>query len=177
MRSLNQTWNEDEGTITKKPVVAILQRIEGAGMRSILNLQEVGRAVRKVFGIVELKIWYIAEDTPALDQVTLFHSADIIIATHSSQLTNLVFSRPGTFVIEIQPEIGEEYSFRDIGVAAGMNYYLLNKGHQYDKSRDQSKTPNSFSWRFWDYYVNITLLSEVLQTIKTANHRHHSWSV
>ncbi len=140
MRSLNQTWSEDEGTKREKPVVAILQRADGNGMRSILNLQEVGRAVRKVFGIVELKIWYIAEDTPAVEQATFFHSADVIITTHSSQLTNLVFSRSGTFVIEILPEIGQEYSFHNIGVAAGMNYYLLNKGHQYDKSRDHSKT-------------------------------------
>eukprot|EP01040_Poterioochromonas_malhamensis_P013667 gene13667-15062_t len=171
MRSLNQPWNEHEGTITENPVVAILQRADGNGMRSILNLQEVGRAVRKVFGIVELKIWYIAEDTPAVEQATLFHSADVIITTHSSQFTNLVFSRPGTYVIEIQPEIGQEYSFRNIGVAAGMNYYLLNKEHHYDKSRDQSKTDHSFTWRHWDYYVNITLLTETLKTIKqTINH-------
>lgn len=177
MHSLNHTWDRNERAICyeRKPTIAVLQRIEGFGSRSILNLIDVGRAVRKIFGIVELRIWYIAEDTSALEQATLFHSADIIIATHSSQLTNLVFSRPGTHVIEIQPEIAHEYSFRDLGLAAGMDYYLLNEGHQYDKTLDDGKSETSltFTWRLWDYYVNITMLSEALQTIKAKNL--HCW--
>eukprot|EP01040_Poterioochromonas_malhamensis_P009240 gene9240-10029_t len=176
MQSLNHSWEGKTNEITAKPIIAVLQRTEGSGPRSILNLAEVGREIRKIFGIVELKIWFIAEDTSAIDQVTYFNSADIIIATHSSQLTNLVFSRSGTSVIEIQPEVGEEYSFRNIGLAVGLDYYMLNKGHQYDKSRDpKSKKENSSSsisssWRLWDYHVNITMLSEALQTIKRKHH-------
>jgi hypothetical protein len=43
----------------------------------------------------------LLEDMPFLDQVRLLNESSVVISPHSTGLTNLVFCRPGTSVIEI----------------------------------------------------------------------------
>ena len=44
------------------------------------------------------------EDYSLVEQATLIHQAEIILAPHGAGLANLIFARPGTKVIEIVPE-------------------------------------------------------------------------
>ena len=41
------------------------------------------------------------DPTPSLnDTMTMFHSAVIIVAPHGAGLSNMLFSRPGTYILE-----------------------------------------------------------------------------
>lgn len=41
------------------------------------------------------------EDLSLIEQIVLFHNAEIIVAPHGAGLVNLLFARPGTKVIEL----------------------------------------------------------------------------
>ncbi len=56
-----------------------------------------------VFGLFEPYgfVAYNLEDLSVLEQVALFHNAEIIVGEHGAGLTNLVFAQPETKVVEI----------------------------------------------------------------------------
>ncbi len=67
-----------------------------AKTRHVLNEPEVMQALEpRGFEPVLL------EDLPFLEQVRLLNEASVVVSPHSTGLTNLVFCRPGTLVIEI----------------------------------------------------------------------------
>jgi hypothetical protein len=69
---------------------------ERSGTRRILNEQELVEALeREGFERV------FPEELPFVEQVRLFHEAEIVIGAHGSGLTNLVFCREATPVIEL----------------------------------------------------------------------------
>lgn len=67
-----------------------------AGHRRVLNEDMVMQVLERYgFKKVVLKTMSVA------DQVQLFYNADVVVAPHGAGLTNLVFCRPGTKVVEI----------------------------------------------------------------------------
>jgi capsular polysaccharide biosynthesis protein len=69
---------------------------EKAKTRHVLNERQLTQALEaRGFERVPL------EDLPFLEQVRLLNEASIVVSPHSTGLTNLVFCRPGTSVIEI----------------------------------------------------------------------------
>ena len=147
----------------RKLNVVIIQRIEGTmGLRKILNLDDVTRTTQNILNVTTIDMWFISSKTPAIEQARYFHSFDVLISPHSSQLTNLIFAKNGSYVIEIQPDVELERTFLDLGRLAGVNYYVLNSNHTYEKY--QYDEPHQ--WRYWDYYVNIKELSKILYSIK-----------
>jgi hypothetical protein len=151
----------------KKFLVAVLQRIDGSGLRKILNLGEVIWLTQSILNVSSVELWYIDGEMPAVDQARRFRSFDVLIATHSSQLTNLVFSRPGSSVIEIQPEHGAEPTFLHLGQQVGLRYHFLNKGHNYTKNGFPDE-----NWRQWDYTVNLDELASALHAISIEHSSH-----
>ncbi|WP_299697870.1 glycosyltransferase family 61 protein [Hydrocarboniphaga sp.] len=72
-----------------------------SGMRRILNEEELLPGLRKLgFNIV------MPAKLPLSAQISLFRSARIIVSAHGAGLTNLLFSEPGTRLVEIFPEGG-----------------------------------------------------------------------
>jgi len=65
-------------------------------IRRIKNEDEIFELFREQ-GFVRYKL----EDLSILEQVSLFHNANIIVGEHGAGLTNIVFAQPGTQVIEI----------------------------------------------------------------------------
>jgi hypothetical protein len=77
--------------------------IQGAGSsrRSVPNYNELVHAVTENgFNVINCSL----EGKSLAWQIALFESARIIIAQHGASLANLVFSKPGTSVLEIFPE-------------------------------------------------------------------------
>lgn len=69
------------------------------------------------------------------DEATLFGNADVIFAVHGSALHNVIFSRPGTKVVEIFPyEYFEASNFFIANYGQCDYYYLIG-----DKTTDLSK--------------------------------------
>ncbi|MEO6052654.1 MAG: glycosyltransferase family 61 protein [Chthoniobacterales bacterium] len=60
---------------------------------------------------------------PIADQIELFANADIVIAPHGASLTNVVFCKPGTAVIELfHPEYAH-WCYWYLAALSGLNYY------------------------------------------------------
>lgn len=57
------------------------------------------------------------------DQVALFNSASVIIGVHGGGLSNFVFCRPGTKVLEIYPDQYIRPIFLDIAEKSGLEYH------------------------------------------------------
>jgi hypothetical protein len=69
---------------------------EKARTRHVINERELLRAL-EARGFERV----LLEDLPFLEQVRLLNEAAIVVSPHSTGLTNLLFCRPGTSVIEI----------------------------------------------------------------------------
>lgn len=64
------------------------------------------------------------EDYTIMEQASIFSQADLIIAQHGAGLTNLVFARPGTMVIEIfQYHLDE--TFWILSQQLGLRHYCV----------------------------------------------------
>lgn len=90
-----------------------------AYQRKILNEDEVF-ALLEPLGFMR----YHLEDLGVLEQVLLFHSAEVIIAPHGAGLANLVFAQPNTQVIEIFQE-REDDTFWYLSQSLGIDHHCV----------------------------------------------------
>ena len=70
-----------------------------AGLRGMINEDEIF-ALFEPYGFKR----YCLQDRPVIEQIALFHGAEIVVAAHGASLTNLIFSQPNTTIIEIFQE-------------------------------------------------------------------------
>lgn len=88
--------------------------------RKALNEMEVIPVLQR-YGF---EICYLSKMT-IHEQSRLFNSARIVIGTHGAGLTNLVFCRPGTQVLELFPETFVLHPYYDISNKRGLHYDFL----------------------------------------------------
>lgn len=89
------------------------------GPRSIVNEREVLRALQPLgFRSFRLETLSLAE------QVALFHRAECVVGPHGAGLTNLLFCRSGTPVIEIGTPYRPWACFYEIAHHRGLDYHL-----------------------------------------------------
>jgi hypothetical protein len=148
---------------SKHMEVAILQRIDGNGMRRFINLDAVARTVQSVLRVSSLRILYIDGKTPPIDQAAAFCSVHLIISPHSSQLTNLIFSGPKIALIELQPPLERfDTSFKDLAHSLGFYYQVFgNEIYPRPKTEDE-RIDRMKIWRREDMIANITELHKAL---------------
>ncbi len=85
----------------------------GSERRSIPNFAELAAALDEKFGNV---LPVTLEGKTLLYQMALFSSVDLIVCQHGAALANLIWSRPGTRVIEIMPaDIAENHAYNAFG--------------------------------------------------------------
>jgi capsular polysaccharide biosynthesis protein len=103
--------------------------------RKVLNEQEVTRVLAsREFRVVSLATM------PVADQVRLFASAECIIAPHGASLTNLMFCRPGTQVVDIYPTRYMYPCFWHLSSYYGLRYfYLIGHGNRLSESEGIGK--------------------------------------
>jgi len=111
-----------------------------AGQRRILNEPELTGvlASRGFRGVV-------LEDLPLEKQIQLFASAEAVVAPHGAGLTNLVFCRPGTKVIEL---FSPNY--------VRIHYWLISNHVQLDYSYLVGEMPNQPDLP-WDGAADFTV--------------------
>jgi capsular polysaccharide biosynthesis protein len=65
------------------------------------------------------------EDLTVSEQVQLFEQADVLIAPHGASQTNLIYSRPGTTIIELFSPGWIHYLYWSMSAQLGIRYYYL----------------------------------------------------
>lgn len=109
--------------------------------RRVLNEDEVVVFLKK-FGFECIH----NEDLSIDEQIYLFQNATDIISCHGSQLTNIIFCKPGTKVCEIRHvthSIHYRKAFHDLSNGFGLDYYLLytDKGEPFiDEANNMIET-------------------------------------
>ena len=69
-------------------------------LRKVLNENEVKNfLIKKGFSIIALS------ELSFSDQINLFHNAKQIVGLHGAGFANLIFSKPGTFVLEFKSDV------------------------------------------------------------------------
>ena len=109
------------------PQVTLLYREN----RQILNRQSIIDWFKAVYRI-DVVVATTSETTSSADQVALFARTGLMLASHSSQVVNVVFSQPGSAVVEIAPEF---YNADFAEYAHGMGvFFQYALGGEVDKS-------------------------------------------
>ena len=91
---------------------------------------------------------YECEGKGVAEQARLFHSAEAIVAAHGAALTNLVFCKPGTTVLELFSPKYVNPCYRDTCVAANLRYAaVIGNGEDWEvvMGHDQPAAPISTS--------------------------------
>ena len=84
------------------------------------------------------------------EQIRLFREAQVVISPHGSGLANLVFSSPGTIVIELFPAANVDLFYR-LSTALKLNYFYV---------KDRNGNPTR--WVLDDYTINWEDLKKTL---------------
>jgi hypothetical protein len=154
---LRRTFVPSQGSVTLSTRRLYISR-RNAGYRRVLNEREVIRLLNQ-FGFEEVHF----ESLSMHEQAIAMLSAEAVIAPHGGGLSNLVFCRPATKVIEIfSPELVAGY-FWKLSNHLGLDYYyLLGKGQSAVSDPNYSQTWNSRS----DIVVD---LGDLRSTLTLAN--------
>jgi capsular polysaccharide biosynthesis protein len=83
------------------------------------------------------------------EQVNIFGSAEVVVGAHGAALTNLVFCRPGTQVVELFSPAYVNPCYRDLCVAAGLRHAaVIGNGEDWvlSERHDQPSAPITASW-------------------------------
>lgn len=106
--------------------VAAWKRTEGTALRRMTNMAQVKNLVADYTDIPLIVLNTHSKMLPR-DQISVFQSFDILISTHGSQLTNMVFGRENAVYIEVVA-VDNDKSF----VANGRSFakaYIYSVGH------------------------------------------------
>lgn len=147
--------------IVKPSPVGNLERIyisrRDAKHRKVLNESEVLRIVQ-TFGFREVTLSGLS----VADQVRLFHAAKIVIAPHGASLTNIMFCRPGTHVVDIYSPEYMYPCFWHISHYYGLRYhYLIGIGRRLEANEHIGLVGHVYT----DLTVDIGALTAMLRRL------------
>jgi hypothetical protein len=104
-----------------------------ARIRRVLNEDDVFDLF-KPFGFKR----YVLGSLSLLEQMSLFNGADIIVASHGAGLTNLIFSKPGTRVIEFF-QARPDATYWNLCQILGLNHTCI-KTVEFEKNHSMKNT-------------------------------------
>ena len=123
-----------------------LDRGEGHLINNIKNLHSLKDHYRLIINEDEIKSYLISkgfkiiksQDLSFLDQVDLFSNLDCIISLHGAGLTNLIFSKPKSKVIEIRTENNINNFPYELSKVLKLNYHSINLETVYETKATQN---------------------------------------
>jgi capsular polysaccharide biosynthesis protein len=86
-------------------------------LRQLINEDEVVERIRRE-GVEPVQM----EGLSLTEQIQILRDADLIIGPHGAGLTNIVFSNPGTKVIELMPSGAVNWCYRNLAAACRHDY-------------------------------------------------------
>jgi len=108
------------GKSPKQDKLIYIGRGDAMRNRRVLNEPELIKAMLKL----GFEVHFLASLSIA-GQVHLFNSARMVVASHGGGLSNLVYSEPGTMVLEFFPDNYVNHLFYDLCTKRGLKYRYL----------------------------------------------------
>jgi capsular polysaccharide biosynthesis protein len=121
--------------------------------RCILN-EDAFVGLLNQFGVKQI----ILEDYSLEEKMNLFNNADLIVGQQGAGLTNIVFCRPGTVVLEIVTDVLPSQYFQMFGELKGLDYFYL---------ASESVFNNHPIRPAYDCLVNLDLLEGFLSRVNS----------
>jgi hypothetical protein len=123
-----------------------LIKIAGSDRRSIVNHKELFASLKKYFknnSIINISTEYL----PIFDQYTLFNNSKIVIAQHGAVLSNIIFMKSKSLIIEIIPKskiVEEEDWFIPLTETCKIQHlqYIVEEAHSTIDIKDFKKFMN-----------------------------------
>ena len=116
----------------------------GARHRSLVHEEEISRKLaQRGFETLACEKLLLSEQAKA------FASAEVVVGAHGAALTNLVFCRPGTRVIELFSPSYVNPCYRDLCVAADLRHSaVIGNGRDWEVSirHNKASAPITASW-------------------------------
>lgn len=117
-------------------------KFSGSDKRSIPNFDQLVKSISNLNPIV-----YYLEDSSLEEQIKIFKDSDIIIAQHGASLSNIIFCKKNTFVVEICHqslidtflEIGIDL-YKDLSLQMNLKFFRIIQSHNHSEI-----DPNKFS--------------------------------
>lgn len=158
--------------------IGVLDRPE---TRSIANLNQLSKALLNGLEDVAVDVTWFSSGTPFIDQVQWFIQHDVIVLAHGAALTNAMFLRPSTIVVELfPPNYFPADFFSQLVRISGANLYQLYTGanltgvddtaleenYQRGKSdylENGQSMSNRHHWRNIDFEVPVSDVVKLIQ--------------
>lgn len=117
---LKSVFLEEKATEQAEKIERIYISRDNVANRRIINENEVIKFLNK-FGFKSVTL----ESMSVAEQASLLADAKVVVAPHGSGLTNIVFCRPGTKVIEIFSQNFVYHCYWLVSNLVGLEYYYL----------------------------------------------------
>ncbi|MEM1171470.1 MAG: tetratricopeptide repeat protein [Cyanobacteria bacterium P01_H01_bin.35] len=125
--------------------------------RRVINEEKVVNLLSQ-YGFITIEL----ETLSVWEQVTLFANAKVIVSPHGSGLTNIIFCKPGTSVIEFMSPNYIRHYYWVISQQLGLKYYyLMGEEYPYYPIR-QIMYPNPLTE---DIIINFSKLEKILSQV------------
>lgn len=128
--------------------------------RRIANFSAI-EPVLETFGIRPVSLGQL----PAAEQARLFHNAEIVVGAHGSDLSNILFCRPGTPVVVIENQFSVDHNLHigllKLAEVLGLSYHLF----QSTTTDDLTEGLSIIHMINRDYIVDPAQLEQTLRKI------------
>jgi hypothetical protein len=130
----------------------------GAGntRRCLRNREEIMAMLTKRFSFTSI----VMDNLSVSEQVNIFHNAEFIIAPHGAALTNLVFCKPGTRVVELFSPNWLIEVYRDLARATSLRHTIII-GEVEDRCRYDT---NHKIMKQSDYTVQLDKITRIFES-------------
>lgn len=147
------------------PVVAARQAAEypkrlfisrqRAGKRRLINEAEVISSLRQR-GFLAL----VAESMPLEQQLAHFAAAEVVVAPHGAGLTNCLFMKPGSLVVELLPWLKVKSCYFSLAHAGRHRYACVSNAPAEEGQRPEGRQPDR------DFSIPVTRLEAALDRLE-----------
>ena len=157
-RAYPQLFQNTKSSSCPPKKAVILIRSEGQALRKFVNVDELQVLMQDKLQIPVTRL-ATSSSTDAFEQMYSFNSFGIMVAPHSSQLTNLHFARKNAVVLEMIADGSVDSVFSRLGTNLGLKYHRVYPHEA--RGGDKQAIKNS------DLILNLTLISEYLDSAVT----------
>eukprot|EP01124_Arcella_intermedia_P030060 TRINITY_DN6492_c0_g1_i1.p1 TRINITY_DN6492_c0_g1~~TRINITY_DN6492_c0_g1_i1.p1 ORF type:complete len:641 (+),score=156.36 TRINITY_DN6492_c0_g1_i1:44-1966(+) len=125
-------WGEGDSHPPGGPVRVLYLTREDATVRKITPEDErrIVVAMMDLVGAENVE-WLFTAGLSVTEQIELFKSATIIVAPHGAGLTNMLWSRPGTSVIQFPMNPNTDNCFGYLAMALDIDYWIVPQINSY----------------------------------------------